>query len=80
MTKLDNEKKYKYYERRKYLRYIIIVIYLIVVVLAICSLIYNISCLYPLALFIIAALLNKYRDGIDFRDNDKKTNKKVKSK
>ncbi len=78
MAKLDNEKKYEYFERRKYLRYIIIVIYLMVVVLAICSLIYNISCLYPLALFIIATLLTKYRDSIDFRDKNQKTSKKTK--
>ena len=71
MTKLDNEKKYEYYKRRKYLRYVIIVLYLIVVALAICSLIYNISCLYPLGLFIVAAFISKYRDSIDFKDNKK---------
>lgn len=80
MTKLDNEKKYEFYKRRKYIRYIIIVMYLMVVALAICSLIYDISCLYPLILFIIATLLSKYRDSIDFRDNDNKTNKKKKNK
>ena len=68
MAKLNNEQKYEFYKERKILRIIIIVDYLLVVILSVISLIYKISFLYPLVLFIIGAVLTKYRETFDFKD------------
>lgn len=71
MTKLNNEQKYEFYKKRKILRYVIIVLYLCVIALSVCSLVFNISFIYPLLLFIVSAFLVKYRDSLDFKDNKK---------
>lgn len=73
---LTNDQKYKNYQIRKVLRIIIMILFLLMIILCFFSLFNQLSFLYPLGIFLIATLLVKYRDSLEFIETKPKEKKK----
>lgn len=68
MKQCTNDQKIRNYKIRKILRILILSLLFITVVLSILSLFWKLLFLYPLGTFIIAVLLTKYRNSLEFLD------------